>query len=70
MLAVQKVNLKGLHKTLRQRWIRGTYTEFDELLAKTSGVSLETAQKIRESWEDLDLLAYDKEGMLVWYRNF
>jgi len=72
MLAAQKrkVSLKGALKTLRQRWTRGTYTDFDELLARTSGVSLEVAQKIRESWEDIGFLAYDKEGLLVWYRNF
>lgn len=72
MLAAQKHkgNLKGLQRTLRQRWIRGTYTEFDELLARTSGISLEAAQKIRETWEDLDFLAYDKEGMLIWYRKW
>jgi len=71
MLAAQKrkVSLKGALKTLRRKWIRGTYTEFDELLARTSGVSLEVAQKIRETWESLDLLAYDSEGFLCWYQG-
>jgi len=67
MLAVQKVNLKGLHRTLRQRWIRGTYTEFDELLSEIAQVNLEAAQKIRETWEDMDILAYDQSMFLVWY---
>ena len=30
------------------------------------GCSRETAERIRESWLDLDLLGYDRESYLVW----
>lgn len=63
----QKLSLKGLKKTLRRHWRKGTYTDFDTLLMKLANVDLATASKIRESWEILDLLGYDKDGFLVWY---
>ena len=71
MLAAQKqqVSLKGALKTLRQRWTRGTYTEFDKLLTRIVNCDLETASRIRQSWEDLDLLGYDSEGFLCWYQG-
>jgi len=59
--------MKGVLKTLRQRWRKGTYTSFDELLSEIAQVNLEAAQKIRETWESLDFLAYDKKGFIVWY---
>jgi len=62
----RKVNLKGLLKTLRRKWRRGTYRDFDKLLAQIAECDLETASKIRESWEDLDILGYDREMFLVW----
>jgi hypothetical protein len=64
-----KLSLKGAVRTLRGIWRRGTYTEFDALLSRIAQVDLETAQKIRETWESLDLLAYDSEGFLVWYHR-
>jgi hypothetical protein len=63
----RKVNLKGLLKTLRRKWRRGPYTEFDKLLAANAHISIERAEQIREKWLDLDFLAYDKEGFLIWY---
>jgi hypothetical protein len=65
----QKVNLKGTLKTLRRKWRRGTYKNFDKLLSETAHISIERAAEIREKWLDLDFLAYDKEGFLVWYRG-
>jgi len=65
----KRLSMKGLVKTLRRKWKRGTFTEFDKLLSETAHVDLETAQKIRETWESLDLLAYDEEGLLCWYRG-
>jgi hypothetical protein len=62
-------SMKGLVKTLRRKWKRGTFTDFDKLLSETAHVDLETASRIRQSWEDLDLLAYDSEGFLCWYRG-
>ena len=61
--------MKGLQKTLRRKWKRGTFSDFDKLLSEIAHVNLETAQKIRETWESLDLLAYDSEGFLCWYRG-
>jgi hypothetical protein len=65
----QKVNLKGLLKTLRRKWCRGPYTDFDRLLSETAQISIERAEQIREKWLDLEFLAYDKEGFLVWYKG-
>jgi hypothetical protein len=62
-------SMKGALKTLRGIWRRGTYTDFDALLSRIAQIDLETAQKIRETWESLDLLAYDEEGFLCWYRG-
>ena len=53
-------SLKGLQKFLRSKWVRGPFTKFDEFLCKVAKIDLATAQKIRESWEDLGILAYDK----------
>jgi hypothetical protein len=65
----RKVNLKALLKTLRRKWHRGPYSKFDRLLSETAHVDLETASRIRQSWEDLDLLAYDESGYLCWYKG-
>jgi hypothetical protein len=65
----RKVNPKGLLKTLRRKWKKGSYTDFDELLSETACVDLETASRIRQSWEDLDLLGYDESGYLCWYKG-
>lgn len=65
----RKVNLKALLKTLRRKWKKGPYSKFDRLLSETAHVDLETASRIRQSWEDLDLLAYDESGYLCWYKG-
>jgi len=62
-------SMKGTLKTLRRKWKRGTFTDFDKLLSETAHVDLETASRIRQSWEDLDLLAYDESGYLCWYKG-
>jgi len=67
MLAIKKrLSMKGLKKTLRRKWRKGTLSEFDELLSRIAKCDRETASKIRESWIELDLLAYDSSGLLVW----
>ena len=58
--------LKAALNTLCRKWRRGTFTDFDSLLMQILGCSRETAERIRESWLDLDLLGYDREGYLVW----
>ena len=63
------INMKGLLKALRRKWIRGHYTKFDKMLAQTANCDLETAQRIRQSWEDLNILGYDYDGFLCWYRG-
>ena len=63
-------SMKGLQKTLRRKWKKGPYTDFDELLTKIAKIDLETASAIRESWLDLDLLAYDSNGFLVWFNGW
>jgi hypothetical protein len=62
----KSLSMKGLQKTLRRKWRRGPYTDFDELLSHLAKCDLVTASRIRESWEDLELLAYDSDGLLVW----
>jgi hypothetical protein len=70
MIATQRrLSMKGALRTLRRKWKRGSYTDFDKLLSETANVDLETAQKIRETWESLYLLAYDSEGFLCWYQG-
>jgi hypothetical protein len=65
----KSISLKGILKNLRSKWVRGSYSKFDKLLSRIAKVDLETAQKIRESWMDLDILAYDKQGFLVWFHG-
>jgi hypothetical protein len=66
----KQVSLKGILKTLRRKWRRGPYSKFDELLSHLAKCDIETASRIRESWEDLELLAYDSGGFLVWYNGW
>lgn len=66
MKVTKSLSMKGLQKTLRSKWRKGPYSEFDELLSRIVKCDLETASKIRESWEALELLAYDSDGLLVW----
>ena len=60
-------SLEGAVETLRRKWRRGCYNDFDSLLMQILGCSRETAERIRETMEDLELLAYDSNGLLVWY---
>jgi len=61
-----KVSLKGLKKILRKHWRKRLYTDFDVLLTKFANCDLETAEKIRELWEELGFLGYDSRGFLCW----
>jgi len=60
--------MRTLLQTLRQHWLRGNCSSFDKLLSRIAVVDLETASKIRQTWESLDVLAYDSSGLLVWCR--
>jgi len=51
---------------LRSTWDQGYDTNFDKLLMKAKGCSLEEAESLRRAWLDEGLLAYDPEGWLVW----
>jgi hypothetical protein len=62
-------SLKGLQKTLRSKWLKGPVSKFDKLLARIAKCDLEKAEKIRESWMDLEILAYAERGLLVWYHG-
>ena len=63
----EKYNFKGLLKTLRRKWLKGPYSKFDKLLSQIAKCDLETAREIREKWLELEFLAYDQQGFLVWY---
>ena len=60
--------MKSLLQKLRRKWLRGPYSRFDVLIAELANCDLETAGNIRESWEDLNIIAYDKTGFLIWCR--
>ena len=66
-MSAHSLNLKGALKTLRRLWRRGTFDDFDKLLSQIADCNIETAERIRETWEDLEFLAYDQSMFLVWY---
>ena len=51
---------------MRSIWYRGVVTRFDEHLIQILECDREYAEKIRESWVDAGLLAYDRQGLLCW----
>jgi hypothetical protein len=61
-----RVSLKAALKRMRSLWLRGEVTRFDAKLAKILDSSLEHAATVREEWEDLGFLYYNKLGLLCW----
>jgi len=53
---------------LRPKWQKGYTEDFDKLVMKTKGCSLEEAEALRERWIEDGSLAYDAEGLLCWVR--
>jgi len=64
------VSLKAALRRMRAMWLRGEYERFDVKLSRILQVSLEEAAEIREEWESLGFLAYNKRGLLTWKGGF
>jgi len=62
----RKLSLKAAIKKMRSIWLRGPVEHFDEKLARVLECSLGQAARIREEWENLGFLLYDKRGLLCW----
>jgi len=62
----KKVPLKAALRRMRSMWLRGPVNRFDQKLARILQVSLEEAATVRETWENLGFLLYDKRGLLCW----
>lgn len=61
-----KVSLKAAFRRMRSMWFEGIKENFDDKLARVLSCSLERAEEIREKWEDLGFLCYDRRGLLCW----
>jgi len=62
----KRVSLKAAMRRMRSMWLRGEVNRFDEKLARVLDCSLSHAARIREEWENLGFLLYDKRGLLCW----
>lgn len=63
------LSIKGAVKIIRKYWVKGSYSDFDKLLHRLTRCSLEKARSFREYLEEMDVLAYDSQGILVWYHG-
>lgn len=61
-----RVNKKEALKLIRSKWLRGEVQRFDVKLGKIMKTSIEKARVIREEWQSLGFLQYDKSGLLIW----
>ena len=62
----KKVPLKAALRRMRGMWLSGPCDHFDKKLARVLDCSLSHAARIREEWENLGFLLYDKRGLLCW----
>ena len=60
------VSFKEALKRLRGLWLRGPVDRFDLKLSRVLDCNLDYAAKVRESWEIMGFLSYDRRGLLVW----
>ena len=60
------VNVKAALRRMRSIWLSGEQSRFDLKLSRILQVSLEDAAKVRESWENMGFLCYNKRGLLTW----
>ena len=62
----KQVSLKSALKRMRQIWDKGPVNRFDAKLSRILDVSLERAAEVRQLWESLGFLCYDRRGLLTW----
>ena len=62
----KKVPLKAALRRMRSMWLSGPCDHFDEKLARILNCSLEHAKEIREEWESMGFLGFDRRGLLCW----
>ena len=62
----KRVSLKAALRRMRSMWLKGDYERFDKKLARILDCSLEYAAQVREEWESLGFLCYDRRGLLTW----
>jgi len=62
----KKVPLKAALRRMRSMWLSGPCDHFDEKLARVLECSIGKAATVRETWENLGFLAYDRRGLLTW----
>ena len=62
----KRLSRKTAIRHMRAIWLRGPQNRFDEKLAKILDCSTVEAAKVRETWEQLGFLCYDKRGLLTW----
>ena len=62
----RKLSLKAAIKKMRSIWLRGPVEHFDEKLARVLDCSIVKAATVRETWEKLGFLCYDRRGLLTW----
>jgi len=60
---------RKMRQIIRAKFLRGTISDFDALLQQTFGFTKETAEEVRDLWIDLELLAFDKKMLLVWWKK-
>ncbi len=62
----QQISLKGALRRMRGIWLKCKVSRFDSRLAKILDCNLERAAEVRETWENLGFLCYDRRGLLTW----
>lgn len=62
----KKIPLKAALRRMRALWLKGEVSRFDEKLARVLDCSIEEAMEIREEWESMGFLCYDRRGLLCW----
>jgi len=62
----RKLSLKTAIKKMWSMWLSGPVESFDDKLSRILECNLVKAATVRETWENLGFLAYDRCGLLTW----
>ncbi len=62
----KRPSLKSAMRRMRAMWFKGEQSRFDAKLSRILEVSLERAAEVRENWENLGFLCYNRRGLLCW----
>ena len=62
----REVSLKAALRRMRSLWDLGPVNRFDLKLSLVLDCSIGKASEVREIWENLGFLCYDKRGLLTW----